>query len=355
MTPPSPLDATWRDGLDAIAKRRFGFGYDNLSAVAERVAALSEHYNHRTSLATGPDRWLARLLFSFPRDVPKPAAALGDRVAALPTTLRVLDIGAGLGAMTVGVTRALRAHHPDATVNATWIDVDREAMAIGAEVAALQPGLTVETPDREAALSRRYDLVIVGQVLSEMDANAEHREERHADWIRGLLRHQVVPGGTVVVLEPGLRERTRHLMAIRERLASRGVPISAPCPHERACPMLPSERDWCHQEAAVELPDWLTPLARAAGLRRERLTWSSLILGGPPREPGWDRVVSEPLISKGKRELLVCTRAGGLQRIGRLDRHETPANAALTDAVRGSRIRWSGGDRVRPEDAVEVG
>jgi ribosomal protein RSM22 (predicted rRNA methylase) len=351
----TPLGAEWRDGLDAIARRRFGLGYDDLAAVAERVSALSEHYNHHATPATGPDRWLARLLFSFPRDVPKAGAALGAVVRDLPCPLRMLDIGAGLGAMTVGVTRALRTANPDATVEATWIDIDREAMAIGIEAAALQPGLAVSAPDREAALSERYDLVVVGQVLSELDPGTVGREDRHAAWIRGLVRHQVVAGGVVLVIEPGLRERTRHLMAIRDRVVARGVPVRVPCPHDRPCPMLPNERDWCHQEAAIELPSWLVPLAREAGLRRERLTWASLILGGPPREPGWNRVVSAPLVSKGKREVVICTSAGELERVARLDRHASPVNAPFEDLERGDRVRWPGAARVRPEDPVERG
>lgn len=339
-----PLDARWRDGLDAIARRRFGIGYDHPD-LPDKVSALSEHYNHATSLATGPDRYVARLLFSFPRDISKPGAALRERIADLPRPLRMLDIGAGMGAMTVGVARALEGE-----VEATWIDVDRDAMAIGVEAAALQPGLVVRVPDREAALSQRYDLVVVGQVLSEMDHNAVGREERHAAWIRGLLQHQVHPGGTVLVIEPALRERTRHLMAIRDRIP--GI-VRFPCPHDKACPMLPSERDWCHQEAAIELPDWLVPLARASGLRRERLTWSSLILGGRPKEPGWHRVVSEPLVSKGKRELVVCTTGGQLERIGRLDRHASDANAAFAELGRGDRVRWPGRPRVGPDDRVD--
>jgi ribosomal protein RSM22 (predicted rRNA methylase) len=196
---------------------------------------------------------------------------------------------------------------------------------------------------------------VVGQVLSELDPGGTGREDRHAAWIRGLLRHQVVPGGLVLIIEPGLRERTRHLMAIRDRVVAKGVSVRFPCPHDRPCPMLLAERDWCHQEAAVELPEWLAPLAKAAGLRRERLTWSSLILGGAPREPGWSRVVSAPLVSKGKTEIVICTTEGDLRRVGRLDRHESAANAAFGDLVRGDGVRWPGEPRIRPDDPVERG
>ena len=79
------------------------------------------------------------------------------------------------------------------------------------------------------------------------------------------LREQK-PDVRLVVVEPALRDRTRHLHRVRERLmASEAVTLFAPCLHRAACPALATKGDWCHEDLPLDLPEWLVPLARAAG------------------------------------------------------------------------------------------
>src|SRR3712207_8562489 len=61
--------------------------------------------------------------------------------------------------------------------------------------------------------------------------------------------------------------------------------VFAPCLHAASCPMLAIETEWCHEDLAVDLPPWTVPLARAAGLRWQGLTFSYLVL----RKDGRDR------------------------------------------------------------------
>jgi hypothetical protein len=116
------------------------------------------------------------------------------------------------------------------------------------------------------------------------------------------------------------------------------------------------EGEWCHEDLAVDLPPWLEPVARAAGLRWQGLTFSYLVLRRPGERtladvlPGGDgdlraRVISGALVSKGKREHFVCAacasggggeeRGGERTRVSRLDRDEAPANAAWSSLARG--------------------
>jgi hypothetical protein len=105
--------------------------------------------------------------------------------------------------------------------------------------------------------------------------------------------------------------------------------------------MLAAEGSWCHEDLPVDLPGWLAPVARAAGLRREGLTFSYLVLGAPSMAPlgrattGRARVVSSLLRSKGKREAFLCSDHGELQRTTRLDRDATAANAPWDALARG--------------------
>jgi hypothetical protein len=134
----------------------------------------------------------------------------------------------------------------------------------------------------------------------------------------------------------------------------RDAPVSvfAPCLHAAPCPALAHEGDWCHEDLDVDLPAWLTPIARAAGLRYEGLTFSYLVLR-PERDVASRsvearrgaarlRVVSGPLVSKGKREIFLCGElvsggepAEGRVRATRLDRDATSPNASWKTCARG--------------------
>lgn len=105
--------------------------------------------------------------------------------------------------------------------------------------------------------------------------------------------------------------------------------------------MRQSPRDWCHEEIRMDLPKSLGATARAAGLRDHRLTFAALVLrrdGKQLADRSWARVVSAPLVSKGKRELVLCDHAG-LAKTRRLDRHRSDANAPWSEAARGDLLK----------------
>jgi len=266
----------------------------------------------------------------------------------------VLDIGAGLGATTWGVVRALEAAGRQGMVEATWVDPDASALEIGAAIVAERRDLgsvrlqartmnrTVSTLDDLG----RFDLVLAGQLLSELDVGEpeDTRVQRHAALLSAWLERRVEPDGALVVVEPALRDRTRHLHRVRDVLAAAGATVFAPCLHSAACPALARETDWCHEDLDVDLPGWLVPVARAAGLRREGLTFSYLVLRKDGRRlvdavaaaPGVSRlrVVSAAMPSKGKREAFLCGElrdangapVAGRVKAARLDRDASEAN-----------------------------
>jgi hypothetical protein len=119
--------------------------------------------------------------------------------------------------------------------------------------------------------------------------------------------------------------------------------------------MLLDERDWCHERLPVDLPPWLAPVARAAGLRYEGLSFSYLVLrkdgttlGGttaPSRADMLLRVVSDRIKSKGKLDLFLCGEfqsegASRAERVRttRLDRDASDENGLWTRAVRGDLV-----------------
>jgi Mitochondrial small ribosomal subunit Rsm22 len=402
------LEDDWRDVLDAVARRhRFPTSRD-VARLGASMARLSAAYNDasvaRAAMTAGPekrrggDAWAdtapARLGFAFARDVPKGAGAVRELIATgllrMPEpepgppsapVLRVLDVGAGLGATTWGLVRSLEAAGARGVVEAAWYDPDTRALALGADIAreraALEGGanpaarvtlrVIASGPQPPAGGDSRtgggsppFDVVLLGQVLSELDValSADERLARHADLLGSLLEHRVRGGGSLVVIEPALRDRSRHLHRVRDVLAARGATVFAPCTHGGPCPALAVESDWCHEDLPIDLPPWLVPVARAAGLRHQGLTYSYLVLrkdgarvvdalapSAPFPAAARLRVVSGPLRSKGKREAFVCgTLPGGDPGIApaparvravRLDRDETAKNAVWEKLSRG--------------------
>lgn len=363
-----PVDAAWRLRLDGLARDRAWLTSDDLD-FPDAVASLSDLYNTVHRVAFGlPDRLAAaRLGFFLPRDVPKGAAAVRELLDAglvADRPLRILDLGAGLGAMTLGAARALRAAGFRSPILATLIDRDPDGLAIAAWLAGLVPGLAVETGPGDLTavpLGDRYDLVLVGNALAGLDAEVPEadRVTRQVSRIDGWLSDLVADDGALVLVEPALREPTRHLHRLRDGLLAVDRRPFAPCTHAAACPMLHRDGDWCHERLDVPLPAWLVPIARAARLRSEGGTFAYLVLR-PDNAPSRGlRVVSEPLPSKGRHDLWLCgefPEGPARKKVGRLDRHASEANTAFAALARGEVITLDPpGDRVGPDTTVRRG
>lgn len=378
-----PLDEAWRATLDGVLARLGAPRIDDVGRLAPKLAELSHAYNTGAAGVTNaPVPLEARVAFSFARDVPKGAAAVRELVASgvlalrEDAPLRILDVGAGLGAMTWGVVRALEAAGGRGQVEALLVDADARALAAAEQIAAGAPpreGVTVALTTRTTRLGGgpvrlpQADLVLAGQVLSELDTALDPalRVDRHAALLSELLKSSVAPGGALVVVEPALRDRTRHLHAVRDRLVEAGVAVFAPCLHAHACPALATEGDWCHEDVAVDLPAWLVPLARAAGLRWQGLTFSYLVLRGGDRLVDRVRggglrlrVVSDVMHTKGKTELFACTEAGRRVRMRRLERDERTVPTGWEELRRGDVVTVTGDvddkGRLAPSVAIDV-
>jgi 2-polyprenyl-3-methyl-5-hydroxy-6-metoxy-1,4-benzoquinol methylase len=352
-----PLEDHWRDVLDSVARHWHFPTSGQVQTLGSRVAALSQRYNRLPTQSAIDDYALlaARLGFSFPRDVPKAGSAFAELILAgliklePNRPLRVLDVGAGLGAGTWGLARALAFHGQEGQIRAYWTDSDESALKVGKSIVDHVPGeqkvqIYVETHvsnvlHAHPGLRHRADVVILSQVLSEMDPDAP--EESRLDSQQALLKHYltsvVEESGSLVIIEPALRDRTRHLHKLRNRMINQGFHVFAPCLHQHPCPMLEVETDWCHEDLPINLPNWLVPVAREAGLRFEGLTFSYLVVRKQTAnvenwlvpESGCVRMVSGPKKSKGKTERMLCgtfpdrpavVRLARLQRDGKHDK-----------------------------------
>ncbi len=355
-----PVEPGWADVLQQSIGRAIA-----PDALAIMVARQSRRYLGEDVPLAPNDGLAARALFWFPRDVLKVARAVGELswAGALPDRpLRILDLGAGLGATSIG---ALRALPPTALVSSiTAADHDPAALnllrriAHGAVTAGLLPPSTPTVTTTTVDLSQPgwadalgvHDLVFAGLTAVEFTrgfGDEAARGEAVARFLREAMK-LVADDGALVVIEPGSRAESRALHAARSLMLEGGATVFAPCLHARECPMLRTPRDWCHEDLAdVSLPPWLVPVAKAAGLRWEGLTWSYLVLrrdgktlrdalpGGTPL-----RMVSQPEVTKGKTEAWWCgplTETRGDLRVVELDRvAKRSTGTRLRDVARGT-------------------
>jgi SAM-dependent methyltransferase len=337
---------------------------DELREVASGVERLSVGLTRDRALAGGrymddPRLLGAYLLFYWPisylqargvfSELPgRPGAVLDLGSGPAPVAFAALDAGASEAAAADRSSRALA--------------LARELARDAGEALATRPWDPARPAAlREAASGRTYDTVTFGHVLNELfaGAGAAERRAKLLEEAASLLR----PGGSLVVIEPALRETSRALLEVRDLLVARGFAVRAPCLFRGACPALLRETDWCHAERAIAPPPLVADLSRAAGLRKEAVKMSYLVLA--PRGEAWAeppagrvfRIVSEPLPSKGRLRYMACGAEGRLG-LSLQEKHVTDANRRFEELLRGDVVEVTGaeprGDGLRLSESSEV-
>jgi precorrin-6B methylase 2 len=331
------------------------------AALTRAILDRSRRYtSERERLAADPTGDLAaRALFFTVTDAMKIAIPLGELAhrGALPAArqLRIVDLGAGCGAMTLGAIAALPAGG-DLRLDILAIDRDGRALAIaraaiGDLAARCGVAVTVATRDDDVlrAPVPAADLVVIGTLLNELTSEAR---------LELVLRALAAIGedGAVIIIEPALRDTARALHELRDAIlgAGRGH-VFAPCTRTLApCPALADPRDWCHEDRALQLPQRTAELARLTHLRDGGMKFAYLVLRRQPlalveAAPAW-RVVSAPMPAKGKREVIGCSAAGRVP-LRMLRRHRAPGNRGFEAADRGDVLVI---DAAPGEDRVEI-
>ena len=294
----------------------------------------------------------ARALFFGVADAAKMSVPLAelDRSDLVPARapLRLLDLGAGAGAMTLGAAGYLASTGRAVDLAVTAVDRDRPALTIFEAAArhltgALGGRIEIE---RRAELLRDarlapggFDLIVAGGVMNELDpATRLALVERALAALDG--------GAALILVEPALRETSRDLHRVRDHVLAAGLArVFAPCTRAAApCPALARERDWCHEDRPLALPPRASRVAKATGLRDSGMKFSYLVLRrapdplvAAPEGRAALRVVSEPKRLKGRRECTGCGDAGWVH-LRLLGRHRGDTNRSFERVRRGDVI-----------------
>jgi ribosomal protein RSM22 (predicted rRNA methylase) len=271
--------------------------------------------------------------------------------------LRVLDVGAGPGTALLGVLAFFLGRKPAPVLEFTAADQVAANLRIAETLfgelrdrsgaAATLRTVSCRVEDLQAHVDGAFDLIIVANVLNELFPDAASRISRRIELLDGMVRRLLAPNGSCVIIEPALRETGRDLLGVRDGLLDAGWHVYAPCLMQERCPCLANPKDWCHEDRPWEPPEIVREIDARTGLRKDSLKFSYCILREDDASladvHGADafRVVSEPLVSKGKIDLYLCGK-GGRRLATRLDREASAANAGFAQLLRGDVVRFGG-------------
>jgi len=188
-----------------------------------------------------------------------------------------------------------------------------------------------------------YDLMIIANTLNELFPAATDPSAERAAVVAQLLPF-LAPHGTIMIVEPALRQTARELHQLRNHLLKQNLcTVYSPCLHEQACPALDHPDDWCHEERPWQTPPMIAAIDRDVGFIKDALKFSYLLLRKDgrtivTRSPQTFRVVSELRKLKGEKRVWLCNETGRPE-VGRLDRKASPHNAAVDAWHRGAIIQ----------------
>lgn len=191
-----------------------------------------------------------------------------------------------------------------------------------------------------ALAKTKFDLVFLGQVLNELK-----KLDLKWQFIANLI--QKLTAITFFICEPALRVPTRDLQKIRDKLLDYfPIEILGPCLDAGLCPLNQAQtRDWCHFYMNWRYPEFLMRMDKILKLKKDFLALSYLVFQKSDQSAShqqsapknqW-RVISNLMVSKGKKELVVCG-ALGRMRLTRLDREASQSNYDFHHAKRGDLI-----------------
>jgi ribosomal protein RSM22 (predicted rRNA methylase) len=292
---PPDLPPDLRAALDELAT---GVSRKDLAA---RAAAQSQNYRSGGGSHDIRSRDDA-LAYAFARMPATYAAAIAVLNALrevcdlAPRSL--LDIGSGPGTAAFAATQAFPSLADIRLVEANATMRTLGAALLGqAEAPALRAASYIALPARNADLPTA-DLVTASYVAGEITP-AERAAFARSLWAASAQ--------ALAVIEPGTPAGYERLMAIRTLLIAEGAHVVAPCPHDRACPLIAP--DWCH--FAQRLPrsrDHLQVKGVAVPFEDEKFSYVVLMRSPPPRIDA--RVLAPPVVTKGAVSAKLCTADG---------------------------------------------
>jgi hypothetical protein len=246
------------DPLIQQALKKRGHSLDEPARLSDAVMKLSNFYLENPSAPTPWDEtWaqIASLVYFFPLNYARNSLVTREcrRLGFFNGLTTAVDDGAGMGSGVHAFRDILRG-------DLTWLarDVSHDALTLLNE-------LTVEKIKTENVVGHQRmksgrQLLLASYVFTELK-----------DIPREWLDYEAL-----IIIEPSTRNDARRLQAERPNLIEAGFSLWAPCPHQQDCPLLVSERDWCHDRVHFEAPAWFTAIEKHLPIKNRTLSFSYL-------------------------------------------------------------------------------
>lgn len=310
---------------------------EQLSRLEPLVAQLSESFTAGRpttfeNYLESPDLLTAYTLFFAPQSAARMRAALQGILARLPAfprrPLRVLDLGSGMGPAARAASDLLlevTGHRPEVMC----VDRSEAALAVARE---LVPQVTTCKADLTSFVPEgTWDVI-----LSSFAFNEAFPDLREAvTTLRRCADHlsRETPA-FLLLLEPADRRGVPRLHALRSELKE--LPLYAPCPHTRPCPMISTRDGICHDVRRFRPTRSMVLLNRKLFRTISDVKYALLAFGAPggPEAEGMNapeflRMVGPMERGKGVIGCRVCMGDG------RLCRLEMPSAALDTERRHG--------------------
>jgi ribosomal protein RSM22 (predicted rRNA methylase) len=291
------LPPTLRSALDKLAHGK------SQREFARRAEVISQRYragsgSHDT--IKDADDALAYAFTRLPATYAATAAVLAAVGDAWPdfSPRSLIDAGAGPGTATWAA-----AEQFDALADIRLIDDNRylRALALGCLQASASPTLRDARYDRGDLLSiagASADLVIASYVIGELAPD-------RLPGLAGALWSAAAK--MLVVIEPGTPAGFSRIRALRAHLIAEGAHVVAPCPHDRACPIV--DPDWCHFSQRLNRSRAHRQVKGAElSFEDEKFSYVALARERPPRIGA--RVLAHPRVGKAEVSAKLCAPEG---------------------------------------------
>lgn len=349
--------------LDTIRQllEKKGLPQSRLAQVVSDLSRLftKERRDLSRSYLEDPTAATAYLSYFVPVNLAKIQALLKEMPTdQIQERFSVLDLGSGPGTGSLAVLDWWHHQKHTGTLNVIAVDSSPSALSYASQFWNLfchTAGITTAGFQRhEGNLEQEvwltqvrprgpFDLIILANSLNEIYVDAKDPIGDRSKFVTEALS-LLTQSGTMMILEPALRETSRALHYVRDRLLKekRGT-VFSPCLHENRCPALMNPYDWCHEERAWDPPAVIRQIDDEVGFIKDALKFSYLLLRKDgktitERTPDVYRVVSELREMKGEKRAWLCNEQGR-QEVGRQDRLTSPQNEAFDAWHRGAIVR----------------
>lgn len=304
-----------------------------LARLEPRVEALSRLFTDERPEAFNiylddPDTLTAYALFFAPQTYARVTAALEGVLARLPDfperPLRILDLGCGFGSAAAAAKDIITERtgiEPELTC------VDHSPRALQALQEFLPKAKTIHADLTTYTPTGTFDIILSSFAFNEIFKTPELATAAVERFSEALTPDAP---SFILLLEPADRRATPRLLTLRDRLPH--LPLYAPCPHRKCCPMIPTQDGICHDVRRFKPSRTMTLLNRKLYRTISDVKYTPLAFGrkdGPQADGFGDaeflRLTGPMDKAKGLLTCRVCMGDGALRKL------ELPAASLTTD------------------------